>query len=305
MKRFVIVNISLVLILLNGCSTKSGMFVLANIAPLRSYGYEFSDGYCGTYYIHRKGDYEKSDVIVFFIGGSGHTSHNYYLRQYFNDSRVDMTIYALQKRYVGKRETGMRRASKKFDYYNYHSQLVQDQKEFILWVLSNNDFKYKKNVLFGVSEGGNISVQLASEIKEITHLMILGSGGMPALEEFRIWGNQNNIDFDLLYQEVKKHPKSIECRAVGQTYKYWASILPFKPMDYFKSLTIPIFVAIGEQDEMTPVESVHFLQYEFDKLEKDNLFVKIFENCNHVLDDFEGKNHRAELFHIASDWWDK
>lgn len=279
------------------------MFVLANMAPLRSYEYKFGDGYTATYYMHQKGDYEKTDVIDFFIGGSGHTSHNYYLRQYFNDCIGDITIYALQKRYVGKRETGMNRASKKFDYYNYHSQLVADQKEFILWVLSNNDFKDKKIVLFGVSEGGNLSVQLASEIDKITHLMVLGSGCLPAMEEFRIWGNKNNIDFDLFYQEVKKHPNSIERRAAGQTYKYWASILPFKPMDYFKSISIPIFVAIGEQDEMVPVESVYFLQSEFNKSGKDNLFVKIFKNCNHVLDDSEGKNHRAELFHIVSKWW--
>ena len=68
---------------------------------------------------------------------------------------------------------------------------------------------------------------------------------MPALEEFKMWGSQNSMDFDLVYQEVKKSPEDIKRRIAGQTYKYWAYALPFKPMDYFKSLTISILVANG------------------------------------------------------------
>lgn len=96
-----------------------------------------------TYCIHQKGNTENSDVIVFFIGGSGHTSYNYYLRQYFNELQGNTVIYALQKRYVKKWEAGICRSSREFDYYNYHSQLVNDQIEFIMWILESNDFKHK------------------------------------------------------------------------------------------------------------------------------------------------------------------
>lgn len=44
------------LLLLNGCSTKIGLFIHANIAPLKSSQYEFSDGYQGIYYVHQKGN---------------------------------------------------------------------------------------------------------------------------------------------------------------------------------------------------------------------------------------------------------
>ncbi len=293
------------MLILSGCATKVGMFLHGNIAPLTSYKIKFSDGYSGTYYVHTKGDRDNSDVIVFFIGGSGHTSHNYYLRNYFSELKGDATIYALQKRYVKHRETGMRRASKEFDFHNHNSQLVQDQREFIEYIIKKNDFKNHKNILFGVSEGGNISVQIVNEIKEITHLVILGSGGRPTLEEFKIWGKQYNMDFDLIYKHVRKYPDNIKSRVAGQTYKYWASMLPFKPMDYFKSIEVPIFVAIGEQDEMVPVESVQFLKNEFIALGKDNLEVKIFSNCNHSLVNTKGKNHRSEFFNIVSDWWKK
>lgn len=293
------------ILLLSGCVTKVGMFLHGNIAPLTSYQIKFSDGYSGNYYVHTKGNRGSSDVIVFFIGGSGHTSYNYYLRNYFSGLKGNITIYALQKRFVKNRETGMRKASREFDYHNHNSQLVQDQKEFIEYVLNDNDFKHKKIVLFGVSEGGNISIQIATEFKEITHLVILGSGGMPTLQEFKIWGKQYDMDFDLIYQHVQKYPENIKSRVAGQTYKYWASILPFKPMDYFQSISIPIFVAIGSQDEMTPVESVYYLKNEFAALKKENLVVEIFANCNHTLVDTEGKSHLPDFFGIASDWWNK
>ena len=293
------------MLILSGCATKVGMFLHGNIAPLTTYQIKFSDGYSGYYYVHTKGDRDNSDAIVFFISGSGHTSHNYYLRNYFSELKGNVTIYALQKRYVKHRETGMGRASREFDFHNHNSQLVQDQKEFIEHIIKNNDFKNKKVILFGVSEGGNISVQIINEIKEITHLVILGSGGMPTLEEFKIWGKQYNLDFDLIYKHVQKDPDNINSRVAGQTFKYWASMLPFKPMDHFRSITIPIFVAIGEQDEMVPVESVHFLKNEFVALNKDNLIVKIFPNCNHRLVDSKGKNRRLEFFNLVSDWWNK
>lgn len=65
----------------------------------------------------------------------------------------------------------------------------------------------------------------------------------------------------------------------------------------------PILVAIGGNDDMTPVESVNFLHGEFKRLNKGNLTVKIFPDCDHGLNDSAGVNHRGELFQIASRWW--
>jgi pimeloyl-ACP methyl ester carboxylesterase len=297
----ILIVIFVQLLLFNGCSTKVGMFLHGNIIPLTSYQYAFSDGYSGTYYVHRKGA-KDSDVIVFFIGGSGHTSYNYYLRHFFSEMDDNVTIYALQKRYVKNRETGMGKASNDFQYHNYHAQFVNDQREFIQWVLKSNDFSQKKIMLFGFSEGGNVSVELVSDFPEITHLLVLGSGGMPALEEFKLWGSRYRIDFDLVNQEAQKYPNSIEQGVAGQSYKYWASILPFKPMEHLKFLTIPIFFAIGEKDESAPVESVYYLQNEFSILQKENLFVKVFPDCNHTLTDSNGKSHMDDFFDYVSEW---
>ena len=123
------------------------------------------------------------------------------------------------------------------------------------------------------------------------------------IDEFRIWGKKHHIDFDRLYQDVKKQPNNIKRKAIGQTYKYWASILPVDPMQSLNKLSIQILAAIGENDDMVPVESVHFLRNEFERLNKENLTVKIFPDCDHVMNDSAGVNHRDELFQLASRWW--
>jgi len=288
---------------LNGCSSKVGHFVAANVSPLPQNEIQLSDGYKATYYYYKKGDVEDTDTLLFFIGGSGHASLNYYLRPYFKGLNDNVGIYALQKRYIGHRETGVFEASEKFHQFNYFSQWLKDQREFVNRILEKHDDTVKNIVIFGVSEGGNTAAALASEISQITHLVILGSGGMKGIDEFRLWGKNNNIDFDSFYQEVNKYPESIEKRGVGKTYKYWASVLPVEPMDYFKKIDVPILVAIGEKDEMVPIESVNFLADEFKKLRKHNLTVKIFPDCNHVLTDTSGKSHRSEFLQYAYTWW--
>jgi esterase/lipase len=133
--------------------------------------------------------------------------------------------------------------------------------------------------------------------------MLLGSGGMKGIEEFKLWGDRHGIDFEQINQAVAKYPNSIERKTLGHTYKYWSSVLPIDPMDSLEKLEIPIFAAIGENDGMVPVESLYFLRNEFIKLGKKNLTVKIFPDCNHVLNDSAGKSHRGELFQLAASWW--
>ena len=73
----------------------------------------------------------------------------------------------------------------------------------------------------------------------------------------------------------RKEPDSVKKKILGQTYKYWSSVLPINPMNSLKKLDIPILSIIGERDEMTPIESVSFLGSEFERLGKENLTVKI------------------------------
>ena len=293
----------LIMFFISGCSTKPGMFILATINPLKPYSIKMSDDYHANYYVLNRGVNNKFGSILFFIGGSERASKNYYLKSYFDNISKSTTVYALQKRHIGHRETGLSEPSNSYHQYNHYVHLVKDQKEFIQSILSKINHSNKKIIILGVSEGGNIASQLASETPQITHLVTIGSGGMLGIEEFRTWGKKQNINFDKVYEQVKKDPDSIEMKILGQTHRYWSSILPVNPMSSLKKLDIPILAIIGEQDEMIPVESVHFLRSEFKRLGKENLTVKIVPDSNHALKDSSGKDNRGEIMQFASEWW--
>lgn len=288
---------------LGGCSSKIGLFVTANVNPLSPNGLVLSDGYRTTYYTIQKGNPDNVNTLLFFVPGSGHASLNYYIRSYFKELYGNVEIFSLQKRHISHRETGLFEASEEFHRHNHFFQWVKDQKEFINEILQNQNHSVKNVVIFGVSEGGNSAAALASAIPQITHLIILGSGGMKGIDSFRIWGKRNNVDFDKFYKEVQKNPESVKKRGFGQTYKYWTSTISVDPMDYLAELEIPILVASGVKDEMSPVESAYFLSDEFKRLHKQNLTVKVFPDCNHMLIDSDGKSHRKELFKYAVTLW--
>lgn len=294
---------ALSILLVSGCSTMPSMFISATINPLKPYSIKMSDDYHANYYVLNKGVDNDSGSILFFIGGSERASKNYYLKSYFKNIANSTTVYALQKRHIGHRETGLQEPSNSYHQNNHYVQLVKDQKEFIQSILSKINHSNKKIIILGVSEGGNIASQLASEVPQTTHLVTIGSGGMVGIEEFRAWGKKQNINFDKVYEQVKKDPDSIEKKILGQTYRYWSSVLPVKPMSSLKKLDIPILAIIGEQDEMVPVESVRFLSSEFERLGKENLTVKIVPDSNHALKDSSGKENRGEIMKFVSEWW--
>ncbi len=273
----------------------------ANINPLKENKIALSDGYNASYYTVQKSKAAQTDTIIFFIQGSEHASLNYYLRDYFKDLDKNVKIYALQKRYISHKETGIFPQSKEFYKYNFFNQRVEDEKEFINKILQKSK-NIKNVILFGVSEGGDIAANLATKIPKITHLVIVGSGGMKNSDSFKIVAQKYGMNFEKLYNKVQKDPNNTSKKIFGQTYKYWSSVLSVNPMDYYKHITIPILVASGGYDKNSPVESVYYLQKRFQKLHKSNLTVKIYSKCDHTLKDDKDKSHKKEFMEFFTRW---
>ena len=142
---------------------------------------------------------------------------------------------------------------------------------------------------------------LTESIPGITHLVVLGSGGMKGIDMFKIWGKKRNLNFEKIYKEVSSNPTS-EKKISQQSYKWWAEELNFEPMPHLSKINIPMFFAMGSQDDMNPVESLYCLRDEFARLAKDNLTIKFYENCDHTLVDSMGKNHRKEFMRNIYEW---
>lgn len=287
-----------------GCSsTKLGYFCKSIVNPIPVHDMVLDDSCRHLYYSMTIGDEEKVDTILFFITGTGNASLQYYLKSYFQGLTGNIHIFALQPRHVTNRETGIFQPSEAYNQENTFRIRVEDNIKFILQTLANNRTSYKRIVVFGVSAGGTVASVAASVVPDVTHLVVLGEGGMKELDAFRLWGRKYGIDFDQEYKKIKADPDSTKKKFLGEhTYKWWASYLEVNPMDYLHSLEIPMLFCAGKKDEMVPVESLYYLRDRFEELGKTNLTVKLYPDCNHVLIDSKGISHRIYFMKFVSSW---
>ncbi len=255
------------------------------------------------YYEIEKKDAKKSNAIIFFITGSGYSSLQYYLKPYFENLDLNTKIYALQKRNISNRTTGVFKKPNNFDKENIFSNWVKDNTYFINKIISKEENKDKDVILFGVSEGATVAAKVTTLIPRITHLVILGSGGLPQSEELQILYPKYKDNFKDIFADIRKHPNSTQKEFMGHPYIYWSNVLFENPMNYYSIINIPVLLVIGEKDKSVPVESARFLRDEFKKLKKSNLKYIEYKNCNHILTDNNQRNHKKDFFKIMVDWY--
>ena len=260
------------------------------------------NGYVSTYYVYKKGRGD-SDTFLFFISGSGCTSLKYYLKKYFEDLNGDITIYALQKRFVKDSAISLTECPKDFNEWNDFPRWVTDQQFFVNEILKETVHPPKNILIFGVSEGGNVAAAVATRILPATHLAIIGSGGMKQADELKLLNfGESKIDFDAEYQNITVDPYDVDKDFLGQKYKYWASVLFVDPIPYYSKLDIPILVAMGEDDQSVPIESGLYLKNSFAMLHKSNLTFISYPGCNHSLVDADGIDHKKDFFDKLVKW---
>ncbi len=144
-------------------------------------------------------------------------------------------------------------------------------------------------LIMAEGEGGYIASVVATREKRVTHLILLGSGGgWRRAKEFEFFlskrsgyfGIHNLEELNSIFEDIKAQPDSMKMWA-GHPYVMWSFYLWKRPMDYLEKLDIPIFVAHGDKDENIPVESARAVQNRFEKLGKDNLTYKEYQNMGH------------------------
>lgn len=151
-----------------------------------------------------------------------------------------------------------------------------------------------KIVVLGFSEGAQVAPTLATENKNITHLLLFGGNGLNQLFDpiinARMKANRGDIseidaqkEVDSLfttYENIYQYPTSTDKEWWGHTYKRWASFTETDPYKYLLELEIPIYMANGSLDENS-VLSADYIKLEFIKNGKDNLTYKTYPNCDH------------------------
>jgi pimeloyl-ACP methyl ester carboxylesterase len=270
---------------LSGCGGYGGMFLESYTNPLEPQVFKLADGSKSMYYQFSLGSGSDADGYLFFFGGSGCHSLKYYLRQYFEGLSGNIRVFALQKRAVGDRTTGLFGCGERFHENDYSGQWVSDQGEFISRILDSAPSKPRKVLLFGVSEGATVAAAVAANDPRVTHLAIIGSGGMKQIDELRILAEKKKFPGDIedSYHKIHADPKSPSKKVYGHSYRYWSSVLDRDPMDYYSKLDVPLLVGFGENDSSVPVEAVRFMEARFKELGKTNLTVQVYPGADHTL----------------------
>jgi len=288
-------------LLAGGCGgvQKAGMLARTLVAPLPARTLWLPDGERTLAYTLKLGE-GPPETAVLFVSGSGHTSLQYYLRDYFAALPGNVLVFALQKRAVADRASGLGEPSAQFLEADRFEQWMADQSYFLADVLKRMPASVRRVVFMGVSEGANVAACLAARHGGATHLVIIGSGGMKQADELpRLFPGG---DFEAAYRAIRREPERTDRRFLGQTFRYWSSVLWVEPMECYEKLDIPILLAMGEDDRSAPILSAEFLARRFQEMGKATLRFRRFRDCDHALVDSRGQEHRSELFQEMAEW---
>ncbi|HEX9802144.1 MAG TPA: hypothetical protein VGB35_02725, partial [Gammaproteobacteria bacterium] len=252
------------LLVTTSCSTKVNYLISSMVDLVPSYDLKIDESINTSYYSFTVGE-DASDMTLFFIPGSGCASLKYYFKPFFSELDGNIRIFAMQKRNLDNNSTGVLGCDKKFHRSNIFRNWVQDQKQFIDMMSNHADVEGKPIVLLGVSEGGNVAAAVAAASPNVTHLAILGSGGMKQIDELKLLFRNKRLknSLDDVFSIISHDPDNIDKTAYGQTYKYWSSVVYVDPLAFYSKVDIPILVGIGESDKRTPVESAIYLRNYF------------------------------------------
>lgn len=305
MKRAFLVTIALTFIsIISGCGAKAGYFFSSLANPLEPAKVQLSDGAETLSYSFTIGNAKEPETVLFFFPGSGCSSLKYYLKKYLQGLEGDFQVFGMQKRFVSHGTTGVFGCPDGFDEWNHFPQWITDQDWYVRKTLAALPYKPKRVLLLGVSEGADVASAVAARNPAVTHLAMIGNGGMRQVDALRILVARQypTVDFDAEFAKVQAEPRSIDKRILGQTYKYWAGQAFLDPLEFLLPLRIPIIVGFGEEDQSVPVESVRLLERRFQEAGKRNLLLQLYPGADHTLAGKDGAEYRPVFLKSLSNW---
>ena len=270
----------------------------------------FKGGGYASYYILDKNlpapGAKQVATFLFFVSGSGCTSMRRFLPRYFRGLEGEsgpIRVFILQKRFIEEDRRG--RASGCTDAFvkaDHPAQWIADQQEFIRQQIERASAEHRmpaRVVIAGASEGAEIVPVLARRIPETTHAVLIGNGGMAPIDTYRLQLERRSVpDARAILKRIALEPAdpdALDNLIGGHTWRYWAELSMLHPGDDLLGLAIPVWVAMGSEDQAVPVASALYLRDLFAAHDKSNLTLTIYPGADHAL----FANSHPNLV----DWW--
>ena len=282
--------------LLGGCASVGHLAHLYSDSALKPHIHRYKDGGEAIYYRFDVGK-APYETYLFFYAATGCGSLKAYLPAYVEGLGVSAKVFALNKRFVGDKSTGMFGCSEAFHKNNSLDRWISDYTDFVTTQLKKAKRPPKNVVLVGVSEAGFATVRTALNIPEVTHVALIGNGGYTMRRSLKTLYEKGSIVFDVEKgaKKIAANPNSIDDTWYGNTYRWWSKILDYDPLPYLLRLKVPVLLGMGENDKSHAVESGYYLKSAFQKAGKTNLMLKVYPKADHRLQDGD-TNYRKVFF---------
>lgn len=265
--------------------------------------FEYRDGGSSVYYTFDIGSNPAPETVLFFYGATGCPSWKSVMPGYVAGLRIEARVFVLNKRFVSDRSSGLFDCGEDFHRANHPDQWVADYSAFIDGQLAKMTPRPRHIVLVGVSEGALPAGRIAASNTAVTHLALLGSGGMTMRQSLTALAKRGAIRFDVEggWQQISADPRSIDKSWYGNRYHWWSDIMDLDPTPDLLELKIPILLGIGELDSSVPLESAQMLAKRFAAAGKNNLTLRIYPGADHRLN-AEGMAYREAYFTELGQW---
>ena len=212
-------------------------------------------------------------------------------------------VWAMNKRGVADRSSGLGDCGEGFDAINRPQQWVTDHTDFVRHQLAGLPQPPSAVVLVGVSEGAWVAGRLARDPSlGVTHLVLVGSGAwtmrqiVTALGRGRPW-----LSVQASLQAVDRQPDRLDLRWWGHPHRWWSNVLDLNPLDDLLAMDVPILAAMGDRDSSVPSEALKALADAFLKAGKNNLLPCLYPGADHTLAS-AGRQHRADVYQALAHW---
>jgi dienelactone hydrolase len=246
------------------------------------------------------------DTFLFVISGSDCRSMKEYLPQYFRGLEGEsgpVRLFVLHKRFIEERTwEHWWGCGKEFIDADYPSRWITDQTEFITAQLRAARHEHrlpKRIVLLGISEGGDIVPLLAQHVPGVSHVAILSNGGMDPAAAYRLQAKKQG--FTAVIDVLDSPTFNTSPYAGGRALRYWSELQELKQTDALLALSIPVLIAMGENDQSVPIESAWHIRDRFMESGKTNLTLLSYPGADHGLNR-NGYSHLPDFWHVFDMW---
>ncbi len=170
-------------------------------------------------------------------------------------------------------------------------ELATDTISAIEFVKQQQLFTYSRIGVIGMSQGGWIAPVVASKTDDVSFVVSM-SGAAVSLEEQLLHEEIFNI-VPYTYKFIAKLIAPISSRILMKK-DFFIPIAGFDPIPYWKDVHVPVFFALGGNDENIPVDaSIHRLQ----ENNLNHFTMKIYPNGGHAIRDIQTNKVNGEYLH--------